>query len=241
MPAPLRSLALAAALLATPAVADDDVILVVDRTPLAIEVYFAMRADEMLALFDLPPERLASPDGTVDFEGLRLGTYDLGDEMFAKVSADVDGQPLLFEAMSLMVHPEESALPLVTPFDGLVAIGVCTVPSPEVPLGLDDLRAYAGYIAYTDTPDGPFTLTLPETGRAPLEILVRDHARGEPGAVYRTSLADGAPLALGAPEPRRDDWLLIALISVASAMGAAAIVSLRVWTRGRAGKAAVNS
>ncbi|MEO0730928.1 MAG: hypothetical protein AAFY64_11145, partial [Pseudomonadota bacterium] len=98
--------------------------IVVNRGTDAIELYVSIPAEMLVSVFGLPPTRLEGPDGTVDFDSLRLGTWDKGDAVFEKVDASIAGAPAAFEAMSLMVHPNTSMLSMRDPIEGMVAIAV---------------------------------------------------------------------------------------------------------------------
>ncbi len=216
----------------------DDMTLVIERGNDAIEFYFALGADVMVETFGLPQNRLAGPNGTVEFDSLREGTFDMGDELFAGVEAQIGETPALFEAMSLMVHPETDALPLETPLDGMIAIAVCTAPTPATPPGLDELRAYAGYIAYTDTPQAPLSLKVPAIGRDDLTVHIRDHTRGMLTSGQTVSWTDGAVL-LAEPgrRPRAYD-AIVAFAGVALLVAAGLALALRLGRRKAAAAAA---
>ena len=89
-----------------------------------------MNAADAVSLFNLAPSDLTNPDGSVAFDRLREGTAEIADTMIAPVGIIVGDEAVSLEAMSLMVHSAESALPFNEPFDGMVAIELCTVPPP---------------------------------------------------------------------------------------------------------------
>ncbi|MEM6546291.1 MAG: hypothetical protein AAF713_00945 [Pseudomonadota bacterium] len=173
---------------------------IVDRHPDRIELYFATRADNFVSAFGLLPEQLTGSSGTVNFAELRNGTFDIGDAMFSSVQPSLDGDPLAFEAMSLMVHPTEDAPQVQTPLEAFIAMGVCAVDAPSQAPLLSDLQGYAGYIAYAEDPYGALTLSLPETGREDLKLTVLDFRKGEPVASHQISVADGGEIDI-APLP----------------------------------------
>ncbi|MEM9900209.1 MAG: hypothetical protein AAF865_02615 [Pseudomonadota bacterium] len=210
---------------------ESDVVIVTDRTPKAVELYIALPAKRMPDVFGIRPEAITGPDGKVDFDALRLGTYELGDDVFANVSARLGGALLDFENMSLMLHPNEQALPLSTPLDGMIAIGVCTVPTPDALPGLEDLRSYLGFIAYTDRPDAEFRLDFPATGRADLRVALRDYASGRFVSARQVMLEDDGVLVVNAHAagPPRTHYTLIvgALVVNILAIGAGVLLNRR--------------
>lgn len=209
----------------------EEATIVVHRGEDAVEIYFSLPAEMLVSAFGLPPELLEDADGTVDFESLRLGTWDIGDAAFQNVSARINGAPATFEAMSLMVHPNASMLPLSNPIEGMIAIAVCSVPTPAVPPTLNDLRAYVGYIAYTDTPQGPITLDLPETGRGAFSMSVLDYTNFELRETAQIEVADGGQIRLEADTaPQQTVW--VGLVAAAIAGIAALFALTRTHARG---------
>ena len=161
--------------LALPAKANaTDLEMLVVRTDRSVEVFMAMSAPVAVDAFGLPADLLQRDDGSVHFDDFREGTWDIGDALWSGLEATVEGQTPLFEAMSLMVHPANQALPLDNPVDGYIAIAVCSVPTPAVPPTLSDLRLYNGVIAYTDDAYGEIEIRLPHVGDAPVSISVRE-------------------------------------------------------------------
>ncbi|MEM9047513.1 MAG: hypothetical protein AAGC92_02230 [Pseudomonadota bacterium] len=202
-----------------------DIQIVIDRGSDSVEVYMAMNAATMSDAFGLPPDLLADERGLVDIEPLRQGTWDIGDALLRNVETRLGDDPTRFEAMSLMVHPAERPLPLDTPIDGMIAIAVCTVPTPETPPSLDDLRAYVGFIAYPVDPDQVVSFTLPAAGRAMLDVTVRDYHKGRLLAASQHKIADGGTLTIvtaGAPSP----WLGFALVAGLGLSGLGATLAL---------------
>lgn len=178
-----------------------DLTVVVERGETTIEVFFAQPAENLVDVFALPPERLEDDRGIVAFEPLRLGTWLIGDDVIAGTETLVDGKPEVFEAMSLMVHPEDQKLPMYDAFDGFIAIAVCSVEPPEDPT-LDMLYSYVGYIAYPEDPDAPLAFTLPKTGRDAITVEMREFRAGELLSETQVTLADGGAITLdAAPEP----------------------------------------
>lgn len=198
----LRALALCVPIgLAAPLVTAEEMTLIVERDDSSVAIYFGLPATGMLDVFALPPGALTNEGGQVPFEELRLGTWEIGDALFAPVAASVGGAPAVFEAMSLMVHPTDQRLPLRDPLDGMLAIAVCSVEPPEAPT-LDTLYSYVGLIAYPDDPAAPIGFELPATGRAALEVTVRDFYDGRLWSEANLTVEDGGTLSLGAVTPR---------------------------------------
>ena len=186
----------------TGAAAAADLEILVDRNPDSLELFFSTRADNFVPVFDLSPALLANGSGTVDFAPLRNGTWEIGDALLSGVPAALDGAPVPFEAMSLMVHPLDSPLPMETPFDALLALNVCSVEDPATPLTLAELQGYVGYIAYVETADGVLTLQLPKTGRGALRVAVREFRAGRASGRYELTVPDGGMVEIAdRPQP----------------------------------------
>lgn len=210
-------------LIAPQAVAQEpDIEIVVDRHNDSVELFVAARADTLLSAFDLSPQRLTETDGTVEFSKLREGTWDTGDDLFAKSDFALDGAPLVFESMSMMVHPIDLRLPMTTPLEALISVGVCSVDAPDQRPSLDQLHGYSGYIAYTDNGSGALRIDLPSTGRESLVVTVRDFDRGLFLAEYRHVLGDGESLLIpAAPTPMRTYLLILLALGVLATAGVA--------------------
>lgn len=174
----------------------DGVTFVVHRGEASVEVYFSLPAEMLVSVFGMPRHELEGPDGRVDFDALRMGTWDIGDAAFRQVGARIGGQAAPFEALSLMVHPKSSLLPLNTPIDGMISIAVCSAPTPREAPALSDLQAYVGYIAYADRPQAPITLDLPETGRAAFTAQIFDYTSFELSVVSEVVVSDGGLMLL---------------------------------------------
>ncbi len=172
---------------------------VVERRAGSVELFVGLPAEGLVEVFAMPAAALAGADGTVDFDGLRDGTVAIGEAILNPVATALGGRPVTFEAMSMMVHPEQWKLPLRDPVDGLIAVSVCTVPAPAWAPTLEDLHAYSGFIAYTDDPLQPLHLRFPGTGRAPVAVVVRDFTDGVLTAVHRATVPDGGVLGIDAP------------------------------------------
>lgn len=175
-----------------------DLDIVVDRGPRTVEIFIATRGDNFVTAFGLPAERLEDRPGEVKFGPLRQGTWDLGDELLSQVDIRLDGAPVSFEAMSLMVHPLDDALPMSTPIEGHMAVAVCSVEPPADPLALSEVQGYAGYIAFVEGSMGELTLQLPETGRGALRVSVRDFVDQEGERVDEVVVSDGGTVTIAA-------------------------------------------
>lgn len=197
--------------------------LIVNRTPKAIEVYIAMPAVAMLDSFGLPHQRVLNELGKVDYDRFRYGSYEEGDEIFANVVAETEGHPLTFEAMSLTFHPNSAAPPFRTPYDALIAIAVCATPDLSTDLTLGASKAHSGYIAYTDSPNASFTLTWPQTGRAPHSVLVRDYDGTRLRATYWTTVADGSALVVEAHPSTARLAMPVLLVALAALVNLGAV------------------
>ncbi|MEM9852045.1 MAG: hypothetical protein AAF761_08605, partial [Pseudomonadota bacterium] len=128
---------LISAVVVCPAFAEPDMRVLVDREPSGISVYFTTAASDLQAVFGAGADELLTEDGTVDIDGLYRGTFDTADDIFADVTARIDGAPFVFEALSMMVH-DPSILPdFATPFDAAMSVAVCNSPETVRNMGLD--------------------------------------------------------------------------------------------------------
>jgi hypothetical protein len=218
---------LAAALLVPAQAGAGDLSLVLDRRAGAVELYLAGPTGDVLALFGAE----ADDGGGIDPDRWRLtGSFDFGDALLSGASVRIGGEPAVFEAMSVMVHPKSDPLPLRSPFDGLVAIAVCTASGDDSSLPISRTRLYAGYIAYTGATDGAIHLALPRPLARQISLIVRDHSDGRLLAVYRVGLGEGddrldlRPASAGLPLPA---WLTLAALALNAVFAGAAIVHSR--------------
>lgn len=157
---------------ALPAMAEPDLRLVVNRLDDSVEIYAALRADAMPNILQADPAGLAAPDGRVYYGELRTsGTFEFGDTMVDRVGFSAGGLATEIEAMSVMVHPEANFLPFETPIDGVIAMSVCTVPDPEVPPQISELRLYSGFIAYPVNGFDALSLDLPHDKTIEVELV----------------------------------------------------------------------
>lgn len=216
---------LSSAALASPT--SQSMTMVVHRGDRSVEVYLSLPAEQVTDTFAVLPEGLTTGDGTVDIETMRMGTWDIGDRLFSSIASHVSGQPVVFEAMSLMVHPEEDVLPFSDPIEGMIAISVCSVPVPDKPPALEDLHLYVGLITYPERPDGPLSLTFPTTGREQLEVQVIEYVDFRRTSRSVHLIADGGELTVPAVSPRARQGLwplglgaaLVAAVALAMLLG----------------------
>ncbi|MGX9355451.1 hypothetical protein ACS3SW_09885 [Roseobacteraceae bacterium S113] len=203
--------------------------LIIARSAEAVELFISTRSDNFVTRFGLDPALLAEPDGTVNFDDLRLGTFDTADVMFEGVSARVDGAPAPLEAMSMMVHPIDAKLPFETHVDGLIAIAVCTVPTPTTPPTLDVLWGYAGFITYVDNSAGALSLSLPAFGGAPLKVTIRDYDTTGVLTRYEQVLTSGETIEIPASPAARASvlWSAIGLLALLSGGAVVLVLSRR--------------
>ncbi len=217
------------------AAADLDVI--VNRHDGTIELFVSTPAENFVSVFGLPAERLVEPDGTVDFAPLRAnGTFEMADEMIATTSATLDGTPMVFEGLSLMLHPLDEKQPFGTPFEAFLAIAVCTFNDPATRLTLQQLHGYAGFIADVGDIDGMVRLRLPRTGHDELRVLVRDFRSGAAALPYEVRVGDGKAFEIRGDFSTPLSWLWVLLL-LSGALGAG--VALRLRRIGSTGASAV--
>lgn len=215
-----------------------DVELIVDRDERTIELFMSLPGEAITPLFAVEPKGLVSLDGTVTFDDLRIGTAAQADWLIQKTAFRVAGEPAVFEAMSMMVHPKEDRLPFLDPIEGSIAMSVCNVPDPG-PLTLDLLHTYAGFIAYPTKGYGALALDLPTSET--LTLTVHEYDRGEFLRKSEILLAPGETLSLeavsltdrGVLDGRWAKWALAALLGLALLAGLYAAVMART-TKARA-------
>ncbi|MEN0041552.1 MAG: hypothetical protein AAF764_09480 [Pseudomonadota bacterium] len=169
---------------------------IVERKPDYIEVFVGMPATGLKQIFALPEHSLAAADGTVDFESLRSGTWDIGDDAFDTVDARLGGRAVNFEAMSVMLHPIAERVPFRTAVDATLAVSICQVDTPPVRPTLSELYAYAGFISLQNDTKQPLTLTFSETDRLPWLVDVKIYDDGKLVETSWNVLRDGGSLSL---------------------------------------------
>jgi hypothetical protein len=194
----LRSFLLVAATLVglgTKADAQDLTVLI-NRSEGATELFLAARADVLFDMMRASPTIFATKNGTVDFAKLRYGTFEAGDELLARTSVLIAGEDAGFEAMSLMAHPLEEKLPMRTPMEALIAIGICTGPPSGTFISIDGLQAYAGYFTDVDARGASVSIQFPYTRHAEQLVTVHDVSNSGQITSYQTKLGPNGTLML---------------------------------------------
>ncbi|MEL6410821.1 MAG: hypothetical protein AAFS08_16145 [Pseudomonadota bacterium] len=179
------------------AASDTYLTLIVNRDHDSAVYYLAMPADDITGLLATDPHLVFSDNGAVPIDQFRqYGSFELADEVFAKVTGTAGEKQLSFEAMSMMVHPLDQPQPFATPWDGVTAISVCTVDYGRDSLFPSGLQLYYG--AYTDgiKPDEPLKISFPATGREAFPIVVHRFHEGRHLGTDRAVLEDGGTLVL---------------------------------------------
>ncbi len=182
---------------------DEGIVLLVDRRADEVSVYFSLQASDLPAVFGKGAEEMLGPDGTVDIDALYDGTFDTADAVLTSVEVRIGGAPVPVEAMSMMLHDPAFLPPFTDPYDAQVAIAVCTSPETVRGMGLADLRAYLGYFVWRVDGRASLDLSFPKTGRAPVDVTIREFHDFHPVPSRVVSLADGGLLSLTPPEPQR--------------------------------------
>lgn len=145
---------------ASSGMAEAHVDMIVMHTDEAVELYVSMPTDLAVAHFGIAADDLTDARGFADFKGFYEGTFEQGDKLWSVVDTKINGTPIAFEAMSMMVHPTESALPFRTPIEAMISIQVCGVEATDVTLS--DTQTYLGLIAFTEQAGDTMTFdTLP--------------------------------------------------------------------------------
>ena len=96
--------------LTTPALATE-VEIVVDRSEQGIELFLSLPAADATDVLGADLSELDGLTTGVDFSVLQNGTWTQGDVLWGGVDTAVNGTAVTFEAMSMMVHPANQALP----------------------------------------------------------------------------------------------------------------------------------
>ena len=198
-------------LFATPALSAD-VEIVVDRSEKGIELFLSLPAADAQNVLGADLSQLDGLTTGVDFSVLQNGTWTQGDVLWGNVKTEVNGAPVTFEAMSMMVHPADQSLPFFDPIDALTAISVCGVPIPEENPAIEEMHLYAGFIAYPT--DGTGTLRLDLGNLSLTQVTIRDFD----GDVFQEStltLDPGAILTLAAPtHPGQMRTILMGIVAL---------------------------
>lgn len=146
--------------------------MIISREAETVEIFFSMPAEAAVEHFGVAREDLLNSEGFAVLDAYTEGTWILGDDFWTGVTAEIDGVPATFEAMSLMLHPASQPMPYRDPLDALTAIEVCTVN--DASLDLSDAQLYVGLIAYTDTPTGELAFSFPGVEGDDLAFSVSD-------------------------------------------------------------------
>lgn len=206
----------------------EEVTLVINRVDGATELFFSARADVLFDVFDTPATVLTGDTELIDFGDLRNGTFGIGDALLKTTDFRIDGAPAGFEAMSLMVHPLDDKLPMTTPLEGLISIGVCTGPPAGTMFQINELHGYVGYFTDIDSRAMPIQLTFPAHSGQITEISVHDFVGGSRGVSYTATLDATGTVTLTPQSPWPFWHLFLALVAgMAAAFGLRA--ALKRW------------
>jgi hypothetical protein len=219
----------------TGAVAPQHPVLIVDRRPQSVSLYFSLPASDLTMLFGTGAEDLLGQDYTIDIEGLYEGTFELADRIFASVQTAMDGWPVLFEGISMMVHDPEALPEFKTPWDGETSIAVCTSPETVDKMGLDALQAYLGYFAWKVNGMAPITLAFQGADSSDLKIEIREFWNMQHTGSRIETLSGGGTLLLQAGQGSRLGSATLWLLAVAC-LGVAAVFFVLHAREGRTGQ-----
>ena len=199
----------------------DSLTIILDRSTNSSELYVAGPAETLLALFDVDRAVIPMQDGVVDYSAFALGTWGIGDALLQNTRVTFDNAPSGFEAMSFMLHPSEDALPLQTPFDANMAIGICSALSSPERYALEEMTGYVGYFSDQTSSASTIEVVLPSVSRTSLNISGVDYMQG--GALtFVRRFEPGEPIRFVIPPPGNSFRLniplvLLALVSVFAA------------------------
>lgn len=185
--------------------------IIVDRRGDSIELFFSLPAADAQTSLGTDLSQIKGLTTGVDYTVLQQGTWNQGEALFANLRAQTAGKPQPFEAMSMMVHPIDTALPFRDPHEAMTAISVCGVEIPDIPPPLGDMHVYAGFIAYPVDSSQNLTLNLGNTVEIPVTVL---DFNGSVVAQTEILLPPGALLNLSAPS-RTPIWPFLALTTLA--------------------------
>lgn len=219
------------------AVAPKHPVLIVDRRPQSISLYFSMPAADLEAVFGTGAEDLLGQDGTIDIDGLYEGTFELADRIFASVVPTIEGQPVLFEGISMMVHDPEALPEFETPWDGETSIAVCTSPETVDKMGLDALQAYLGYFAWKVNGMAPVALAFQQADLSGREIEIREFWNMQHTGSRVETLSGGGTLLLEAGQGSRLGSATLWLLAIAC-LGIAALFLVLYARENRPGQKA---
>ncbi|MQY42121.1 hypothetical protein GG681_05675 [Epibacterium sp. SM1969] len=194
---------------------DADLRVIVERSDQELSFFLALPVDQMEPLLGTDLSIIFSDDGKLPLDDFqRDGSFELADDVFAAVSGAVGGTAAIFDPMSMMLHPNASALPFSDPFDGILSTSVCGVfiaPEDQVP---ERMTAYYGGIFLNVAPNAPVQLDFPKTGRSAITVKLRQY--DDSGFVGETTVAlpDGGALVLFEPWFSRSQVALAYLLGL---------------------------
>jgi len=181
---------------------------IVTRGEKSIGLYVRMAYNNVPSFFGAEVQGFADADGKLAADALFSGTFEQADALIADMSFTVGPEKVIFEALSMMVHPPNSDLMFDTPLDAEIGIAVCGVPLPDRPIVDADLTWVAGWYAYPVDPAQDLTITFPTTGRA-MEVIEVSSFDGDTRLDSKDIiLPDGGSLIVPYVEsPRWFSWL----------------------------------
>ncbi|MEM6407018.1 MAG: hypothetical protein AAF700_01230 [Pseudomonadota bacterium] len=168
----LASLVLAFGL--TASASAQDITVLVQRDVDWTELYFSAEATTLFDVFDVAPETFSGHQDQVDFGIFRRGTAWIGDLFLSEATVTIRASDADFEAMSFMAHPMEDKLPMSTPLEALIAIGVCNGPEDGTLVSLSDLQGYVGFFSDVASDGEPIRISLPQSWEGTLDVRVLD-------------------------------------------------------------------
>ncbi|WP_413719205.1 hypothetical protein [Silicimonas sp. MF1-12-2] len=208
-------------------------VLIVDRRPQSISLYFSVPASDLESVFGAGAEGLLGSDGTVDIEGLYEGTFVLADEVFSSVQASIEGTPVPFEGISMMVHDPDALPAFETPWDGETSIAVCTSPETVDKMGLEELQAYLGYFAWKVNSLAPLVLVFPKLGSAEREIEIREFWNMQHIGTRVETHEDGGTLVLEPGQGQSLGFITLWLLAFASLSLGSLLLVMHFRQRGK--------
>lgn len=176
--------------------ARDTVQIITSRSDTTFELYLALPTRLAIEAFGVTARDLSAPDGNADFDLFARGTFQLGQDFWDGTQTWVDGTPVAFEAMSLMIHPASSPLPFRTPLDAMTTIEVCGTVAGDVPL--EETWLYVGMIAYPDDPSGDLVIDFAKAFEAGTALHIRDFTNHELQVQSRVDAGPDTQLVISA-------------------------------------------
>lgn len=179
--------------------------MMVDRDPDAIELFVQIPVGLIPAHIGALPDGFIGTDNTIDISPFREGTWAQGDIVWRNVQTAVNDQAVTFEAMSMMVHPQDYPQDFNDPIDAITAISVCNVPDPFARFAVDGLTAYLGYIAFPVDGHADFQISFPYA--AQVEVMNFRNGDEVDTAIYDLAAGQGMTLVDKAPDRGWFSWL----------------------------------